>query len=505
MENSIYVKFDGRIDRRSPHNEGNNEDPIERENLLCRDKCLKKVKGTERVLSASLAGIPAWMARYYTVETGTISPKTFFYTQDGSLYYLDDLAKTATQKLVTWEKNVYPKHCFFKTGEQVKMYVVDGKNLWRYDGNNDNLFEKVSLADTSGDSIYPIDCIEHIDRLLLLSNTYLYISKNLYPEVFGDSTDCIQIIVGSGRGRNLAMGKIEDKLFIFNTEGIFALSGDVISAVATTFELRFVEDRKIVAGRTLQKVENSLIFLADDLNLWSFDGNTTQKLTHYEKLEDYINPNRTALDKAVATYEDSYYKLSFVETGRINNELEIWYDAIEKKCDFIRGRNVSCYLKIDSTEEIIYYQFGRSDTQMLMWAEYGYNFDTQPINIRLRTRDITPSKGRNVRFTAFKPEIRPTGDRNIGFEYFLDGMLSNDGTGVGWNQNLRGKYKGLGLIQIGNQGQFIDRVRPKINYSKGTSVSFFIFDSTKDINCEIMGIGIDYIDKGMKKGKGVGK
>jgi hypothetical protein len=42
-----YLKFTGQIDRRSPHSEGEPEDPILRENWLSRDGRLTRPKGTE--------------------------------------------------------------------------------------------------------------------------------------------------------------------------------------------------------------------------------------------------------------------------------------------------------------------------------------------------------------------------------------------------------------------------------------------------------------------------
>ena len=92
----FYSKLSGQIDRRSPNNEGNPEDPILRENFLARDGILKKPKGTVKAVTALLDDKPRWIGRYYTIETGQISPKTFVYTQDGQLWVIDDQAKTAT-------------------------------------------------------------------------------------------------------------------------------------------------------------------------------------------------------------------------------------------------------------------------------------------------------------------------------------------------------------------------------------------------------------------------
>ena len=500
-----YAKFTGTIDRRSPQGEGDITEPILRENWLCRDGRLRKPIGTQRAITTTLSDIPRWAGRYYTVEAGQITPKTFCYTEDGKIWVIDDNAKTATVIKSDLKLNAYPKHILFKTGEQTKLYLVDGESLYGYDGNNDNRFEKVNFVDSDGNSVKPIDLIEHKDRLCIISNSYLFISANLEPEVFNSATDSLQIIVGSGKGRNLAIGKIEDKLYVLNTEGIFELAGDVISVLASLFTLSLVEEKNILATRSMVRVEKSIIFLADDYELWSWDGVNSQMLSYKLKLKDFVNPYREMLDKAVAVYYNNYYMLSFVENGQTEPKLEVWWDAFENKIDLVRGRNVSCYMKTDPTQEIEYLQLGRSDIGSIMYADRGYNFDTTAITTKLRTRDLFVKKGENVRFTAFYPEIEPTGDRNIIITYLLDGRLSVvTGSGSNWLQNLRGEVKTLGTISIKNQAQFSSRIRPKINYSRGESIAFEISDSTADLTCDFLGIGIDFVSRGKSKGKTIG-
>ena len=492
----FYTKLNGEIDRRSPQNEGEPSSPVLRENWLARDGVLKKPQGTEKAITTILDDIPRWLGRYYTIEIGNISPKTFTYTEDGQLWVIDDLAQTATSIKQNLNTNAYPRHTLFKTSNQTKMYFVDGVNLLKYDGNNDNRFEVVTLTDSEGNSVKPIDVIEHLDRLWVISNTDLFVSKNLEPEVFNDASDSLQIIVGSGRGKNKRLAKLGDKLYIVNTEGIFAVSGDVISALAATFEVRLVDERKIIAGGSLAKTEKAFIFLAEDYEIWSFDGNVSQLLSYKFKLKDYVSPTRELLDKAVATYFNNYYMLSFVEKGELEPNIEIWWDSLEGKIDVVRGRHVSCYLEIDPAEENDYLQTGRSDIGSIMNTDRGYNFDGVAIASRIRTRDITPAKGEPVRFLAFYPEISPTGDRNINITYLLDGRLSNpSGANAYWEQNLRGETKTLGFIEIGNQAQFIDYVRPKINYARGESIAFEIRDSTLDLRADLMGIGMDFVKK----------
>ena len=499
-----FLKFNGKIDRRSPKDEGKPEDPILRQNWLSRDGVLKKPAGTERVITNLMSDRPRWIDRYYSIETGIISPKTFVYTKDGKLWHKDDLGRLVSVVQVGLNQNAYPKSWPFKQQTQTLLFLVDGKDLWKYDGNNDYKWEKVTLVDVDKNPFYPTDIIEHRDRLILMTEAFVYISKNLEPTVFDDSTDSIQIIIGSGKGKNLALGKIEDRLYILNTEGIFALSGDVISALASTFEVRLVEERKIIAGRTAKTVEKAINFLADDLELWSFNGQTSEMLSYNEKLKDFINPYRDYLDKAVADYYNHYYMLSVVGNNATENDLEIWWDALENKIEFIKGRNVAAYMHSDPTRELPYQELCRSDVNTVMLADITTGFDDTPIESLLKTRDIVVEKGRNVRFTNFYPHIQPIGDRYITFTYFLDGRLSNLTGTPNWQQHLMGESKVLGGIHINNQNQAMYAVSPKIWYAKGQSIAFDISDATPNLQCEFLGIGIEYVRKHMKKKRFVG-
>ena len=502
----FWTKLDGQIDRRSPPNEGNPSDPVLRENWLARDGILHKPKGTERAVTALLDDIPRWSERYYTVETGQISPKTFVYTQDGKIWVINDQAQTATEIKDLLNLNAYPNSILFKTASQTRMFLVDGKDLYEYDGNNDNKFDKVTLLDADGKTINPIALIEHKDRLILVSETVLYISKNLQPTVFDDANDSLAVIVGSAKGKNLGVGTLEDKLYIFNTEGIFALTGDVISALAITFEIRLVDEKKIIAGRTLAKVEKAWNFLADDYEVWSWDGINSQMLSFNFKLKDFVFQNRTMLDKAVSTYFNNYYMLSFVENGDVEPDTEIWWDAFENKIDVVKGRNVSYYMKTDPTRETNFLQTGRSDVNRIMNTERTNAFDNTAIVKRLRTRNLTVRKGENVRFTAFYFEFEPTGDtENVTIKYLLNSRLSNpNGAQNVTSQNLKGEVITLGGIEIKNQNHFTGRIRPRINYSRGESIAFEFEDSTLNLDVKLSGLGFDFTRKTKVKKKTVG-
>ena len=162
-------------------------------------------------------------------------------------------------------------------------------------------------------------------------------------------------------------------------------------------------------------------------------------------------------------------------------------------------------MSTDRTVEDYFKLIGSSNTNFILYADRGRNFDGTAIKIYLRTRDITPQKGRNVRFTAFRPEIEPEANRNMFFRYLLDGRLSEyTGSGSNFLELLEGENKTLGLIKIKNQAQYIDRIRPKINYAKGTSIAFEIYDDTKNMTFNMIGIGLDFIPRAMKKSKKIG-
>ena len=88
----VFIKFNGKINRRSPRNEGKPEEPWLRENFISRDGKLTRVKGTQKAIDELLTSKPTWMGRYYSVETGVVAPKTFAYTQDGKIWLINDEA-----------------------------------------------------------------------------------------------------------------------------------------------------------------------------------------------------------------------------------------------------------------------------------------------------------------------------------------------------------------------------------------------------------------------------
>jgi len=499
------IKLNGKVDRRSPRDEGEADSPTLRENWLPRDGKLSKPPGHTAQVT-DLSDIPRWMGRYHTIETGATSPKTFVYTQDGTIHLLDDQLNTSSIVKQLLNQNASPRHWLFKTNKQTKMFLVDGITLFQYDGNNDNKFETVALLDADGNSVEPIDVIEHRDRLFVISKTNLFVSKNLEPEVFDDANDSIEIIVGSGKGTNLALGKIEDKLYIFNTEGIFILDGDVISALAATFEVRLVDERRIVAGGTATKVEKAILFLADDYEIWSWDGSNAQMLTFELILKDFVFKDTAVLSKANAIYHDNYYKMSFVQGGEgTEPNIEVWWDAFENKPDIVKGRHVSCYMKTDATIETEYLQMGQSNANTIVEEGIGNNFDGTAISTRIRSRDLTPKLGFNVRFIAFFPKFMPTGNRNIEIHYLLDGRLSNPTPNDAvWTQNLRGEILSPIGLPIVNQGQFTDRIRPSIDYARGESIGFEIIEATDGLKADFVAMRVEYIVKHASKGVTIG-
>ncbi len=508
MQVNKFWKFTGRIDDRNPKNEGDFASPVVCENLLSRDGVLKTPPGTVKDITTELTDRATWGARYDTQETGVVvKVKSFCYTVDGKLWLLDEISNTATEIKSGLNTTAYPKHWIVKVNTQSILYFVDGLNLYKYDGNNDNTFEKVTVEDSNGDPVNPIDLMEHKDRLILISQNFAFISKNLEYDVYDDPVDSIQLIIGTGKGINLALGKIEDFFYFLNTQGIYVLNGDQISAVASTFSIDLIEERNIVAGRTAIKVEKAINFLAatdKNIELWSFDGVGTKLLTHVEKIHDKINLKKVYLDKAVAYYYDNYYMLSFVERGETENNLEFWWDALGGSARWVRDRDVSFYMSSNPTVEEPFLWIGSSSSNFVLRHAPGERtFNGSKIPIYLLTKDVTISKGRNVRITEIFPEIRCTGENDLFIRYLLDGRLSDLVGKADFNQDLSGEVMLLGLIRVRNQSGVMDRVLPKIKYSKGVSIAFEIRMSV-DFEVELLGIGVNYIDKGDIKGKKVG-
>lgn len=443
-----YYSFTKRIDRVTPRSKGDAESPVLRENYYSRDGRLQTVPGTERVVSKLFTEKCTGAWRYYSRETGIDNPKTIAYTIDGKLWWVNEKTKVVTEILTGMKKDAYPTACIYKLGEQYYMYLVDGEYLWEWNGNNSNIWTDKTPKQSDGMSYKPIDVIEHKDRLILLTDRQVIVSANLEPTNFSSASDSIEIIVGAGQGFNRAMRKLRDRLYFFNTEGAFILSGDLLSAVASTFSVDMVDPNvRVAVGRSAQNVENGIMYLGDDLELYTFDGNSSKLMSYNENLKTIVNPERKYLDQVVGHYDsvDKRYFLSVVETGESRNNLEIVYDAVEDKIDFIRNRNVSCYCQyngaFEENELLLGASEGDTDKRTIRYANRGYTFDGIGIRHRLRSRDIYFNKGQRARITAFYPEIEPRGNSDIAIRYLLDGRLSDVAT-VGYGDTTTNPQTG---------------------------------------------------------------
>ena len=506
---TVWLKFNKRVDRRSPRNEGDPDSPIRCENLIRRDNLLETVTGTSKAANTVLDSEPTWMSKYYSIESGVESDKLFTYTKGGKLWLLnerDDVIVQVSSNKV-FNTSAYPRSASFKTANQTKLYMVDGKNLWSYDGNAGNDWELISITDTDGNTVNPVDVIEHRDRLWLLSDTTVFVSANLNPETFDSSTDSVNIIVGSGKGRNIGFGKIENNLYIFNTEGIFVVTGDVISALAPTFEVELVDPHKCIARGSIQTVEGAIVYLGEDLELWSWDGVQPKMLSYSEHLALDINPYKQQLEKCSSIYDpvNKMYKISVVATSKSLPNLEFWWDAYEDKIYFIKGRKVTCYARSDATEDLQTLYLGCSDNY-IRYEDKSATFDGTPIPVSFRSRNITLVKGTNVRICNFYPQVGVYGDVDLNIRHHLDSRLSDDSSdGTNFNQNLRGEVKTLGSIRIPRQTEFTGRAQPIIDYARGETISFEIVNSTQDLRIKLIAMGVEYIRKSKKKGRIIGQ
>lgn len=443
-----YYSFTKRVDRLTPRSKGDADSPVLRENYYSRNERLQTVPGTERVISELLTNKCTGAWRYYSRETGIDNPKTIAYTIDGKLWWINEKTKSATEILTGLKTNAYPMACIYKLGEQYYMYLVDGEHLWEFNGNNSNLWVDRTPKQSDGTSYNPIDVIEHKDRLILLTDRQVLVSANLEPVNFSSASDSIEIIVGAGQGFNRAMRKLRDRLYFFNTEGAFILSGDLLSAVASTFSVDLADpNTRVAVGRSAQNVENGIMYLGDDLELYTFDGNSSKLMSYYENLKTIVNPERVYLNQIVGHYDsvDKRYFLSVVETGESRNNLEIVYDAVEDKLDFIRGRNVSCYCQyngaFEEDELLLGASEGDSNKWTIRYANRGYNFDGVGIRHRLRSRDIYFNKGQRARISAFYPELEPRGNSDIAVRYLLDGRLSSNPQSILGNTLSNGTFE----------------------------------------------------------------
>ena len=382
--------------------------------------------------------------------------------------------------------------------------------MYSHDGNMSNVFQRETAV-----TLNLVDAVSWLDRMVGFEEDSedLYLSKNLDPTNFTDSTDAVVITIGAKRGSKLQKVLVgaDDNLYIFKTDSTWVLEGKTPSE----FRVREINPNLgLAARRSLKVVNNGMIGLMSDYEVYSFDGQNFKLLTYKVSLSgDFtvdLNPiiNRDRMEQVCATYHNFIYRMSFVENGQIENDMEYCFNTINETEFFTRGNKVASYLVYDRVPDKGELVTGRSDAGRLMKQYHGLNYDNQAsgatMSVKTKTKFISANGGRNFRVRKVWLNSGVLGARPVPIRTYIDARnATSDSTSE--EMTVYGEYKNpITLIKIASQDALTSRQIPRHANAKGQNVAFEIAETIADFNMEFSSIECSIITKEEKRNFRVG-
>jgi len=474
-----------------------------------RDKRIKKIGGTEAYNITALAGAIPWVTRSYHKRGDGTFRKVKFCFSDGAIYYGDDVAGTLTAARSGFLVTAIPMHATIQVSGNSVMYFFSGENeVVKYDGNGSFTFEDTTLNADLGRTIE--SAVVHLDRMVYVSknSSFLAMSTPFLPEDL--TTDGIDVIVGQETDsviRRVVVGANET-LYIFKNQSIWQLYGRTPS----TFEFRRVTDKYgLAAKRGICAVGGGFIFLDEFTKELHFFGGTESSIRPLTedsiRLREILDIGQ--IDKVDMVVHDGLFRFAFKHVDdSIYQDRELIYAINEPgpdgdpKWSMSKGAKILSYSTWKEQGDNHELVTGRSDTGKLMYHNRGGKFDTEAIETQFRTAEIVVSEDKVVRFKGFYVKGKPSSRNvNVLFKYFLNGRYATYG---GSNLDAFGEYRQVGSILISTQSIFNNRIIPYHAQSLGNSISFEIYDNTKDLDLEFYSIGFDAVPRYPIKNKLVG-
>ncbi len=457
---------------------------IKSQNMIPSFGKIEKVKGTTKYNGTTLGTKPVtWEYRYYGRRADNTEIKKIFCYYDGAIYVGDDVTGAMTSVASGFTKGTYPlSEVMQVSGNAVLYFFNDGEDVpYTYNGNDGNVWEKSSTT------LKPVMGVSWLDRLWVFekNSSILLYSKTLYPEDFTDSTDAGEIQVGISKKEIITgLVRYQDTLFIFTDRRIYNIEGRTPS----TFQLREVHASLGCSSKlSIVNLEDSFVFLGSDHELYKSSGyeSNTVNITQEIMFSNLINPNKANL--VVCGYHKHFLRVSYEPFSQeVTNTYNSWeivanmLDPNERglpKWGQTNGANISCYSVWDRFGDRNYLVTGRSDTGLLMYHERTNNWDGRAIEVILRTRDIVFSLAENARIKDIYIHGKTNGVNTFELRTYLDGRT---GTNSSNDFTQEGEVYHFGAINIPNQVRFGERIIPGIDYSKGQSISFEIYNNSVD-------------------------
>jgi hypothetical protein len=345
---------------------------------------LSKCKGTVRVNAAPFSATGIEVLIEYGKSDGTIIPLAFSGTTvrkwDGTVLK-SDLPGVPTD----WD--IYNDI----------LYWLDGTKFWQYDGTT---ISEVQM-DTEGDPT-TWNIIKTCHFIEQRGQRHFFAKKNsnsLYYSEVG-KPNCIKAAnvikaVTDDADKITGLKEFANALLVFKRNSIFSWTG--WDPAGTTGEPvrfdRILVHKGTVSHHTIQRVDNYLLYLADDgvyalqnpyPNMISSINLTDNKISNI--IKDSLNQ-----EKACAVYYDGAYRLSICTEGTVNNAEYRFYSTMGEKGAWFGPYThpVACYL-VRSDGKLY---SGHPSNGLIFEHENGYNYDGQPIHMIVETKPFDPSQG----------------------------------------------------------------------------------------------------------------
>jgi len=479
-------------------------------NFISLDGVIKKMKGAERYDSTSRGASCTWLKRIYYEDSGD-KKRYLFAIIDGKMFRGTDHNQLLNQVKISKsfdsliDPNVFPLDCTIKVADVVSTFVVDGKNFFKFNGNDGGEWEKLPTKnDIDGNAIEPIDMVEYLDRaFVLVKNRNVIIhSKNLNPEVYDDSTDCGIIDCPAGKGgfpQKLIVHR--GFLFVVHEDYIAPISG----SSTATFGIRpgdIIHGYGTRAPRSVLNLKTKFGFLNSYDNEYytttgTQDGTNETPVSYEAPLSRLMNLVKAKDTVAHLDTELNCIRISYVPAGgsRLNEEILLSLtegegrDGGGKWCGQTRGFGINCYAQWNGRNDQNELTIGRSDSGLVMFMNRTQNIDGSPMFVDFVSADYSDDETSELQFEEFWIDGKPTGDFGIPFSYYLDSRLTTVGQ---QDLEMTGEQINLGLIEIADQETFVNGFRPRIDRSKGRMIRFQITGNLLNRDIEFNTIHVFY-------------
>lgn len=491
----------GRINRRDLPDEIGDTEVLSRENFevlgIGTNKRNRKIAGASRFSDTNTGTSYVWGTRYYTRVGGSDVRKTFAFNNNGKLYFISDNG-VESEVLTIFSPTARPCSEVMRVSSNDVLFFSEGVStgMYSHDGNASNTFMKETLV-----TLNFVDMVSHLDRLFGVEENQedVNFSKNLDPTNFTDSTDAGSFTVGPKRSSKIQkLVILNETLFILKQDSIWRLVG----RSPAEFELREVVSHIGCAARgSVQQTDNGIIFLGSDYEFYFFAGTSdslkmlTYNLAIGGDLTNNLLPiiNRDKMESIVSEYHDKVYRCSFVENGRVTNNLEYCFSTANETDWLTRDFNISCYIRWDRHPDKHELLTGRTDLGRLMkmnqWLNVDNDASSPTMPFKLQTKFIGSEQPENVRFKRAYFNFGVLGAEPLHVFYYVDSRTARSDSANG-DWITRGEYKTVAGINISSQRAVTSRLNLKYGKSKGQNISFEIDHTGRDINLELSSIDL---------------